>query len=83
MLHPPCSTVSPREIFFCLFPWMKKVLKGKYFAGVKEEKQKTAKVLKGIKIYKFKNCSEQWKKHLDRCIASSGEYFEGDWSLNI
>ena len=64
MLHPPCSTVSPREIFFCLFPWMKKVLKGKYFAGVKEEKQKTAKVLKGIKIYKFKNCFEQWKKVL-------------------
>ena len=27
---------------------------------------------------KFKNCFEQWKKHLDRSIASSGEYFEGD-----
>ena len=31
-----------------------------------------------IKIDKFKNCFEQWKKSLDRCITSSGEYFEGD-----
>ena len=57
---------------------MKKVLKGKHFADVEEMKQKTAKALKVTKIDKFKNCSEQWKKHLNRCIASSGEYFEGD-----
>ena len=25
-----------------------------------------------------KNCFEQWKKCLDRCIALNGEYFEGD-----
>ena len=35
-------------------------------------KQKVAEALKGIKIYKFKNCFEQWEKHLDRCIASNG-----------
>ena len=44
---------------------------------------KTAEVLKGIKIGKFKNCFEQGKKHLNSCIASNGEYFEGDWSLNV
>ena len=63
---------------------MKKVLKGKCFADVEEVKQKkTAKALKGIKIDEFKNHFEQWKKSLNRCIASNGEYFEGDWSLNM
>ena len=62
---------------------MKKILKGKCFADVEEMKQKTAKALKVTKIDKFKNCSEQWKKHLNRCIASNGEYFEGDYSLNM
>ena len=36
-----------------------------------------AEALKSIKI-EFQNCFEQWKNHLDRCIASNGEYFEGD-----
>ena len=37
-----------------------------------------AEALKGIKINKFQNWFEQRKKHLDRCIASKEEYFEGD-----
>ena len=50
---------------------------------MEEVKQKMAEVLKGIKIDEFKNCFEQWKKHLDRHIASNGEYFEGDLSSNM
>ena len=42
---------------------MKKDLKGKHFADVKEVKLITAGALKGIKIDTFKNCFEQWKKH--------------------
>ena len=61
---------------------MKKVFKGKQFADVGEVKQKKAEVVKGIKIHEFKNRLEQWKKCFGRCIASNGEYFEGDWSLN-
>ena len=61
---------------------MKKVLKGKHFANVEEVKQKTVEALKGIKIDKFQSF-EQWKKYLDRCIASHGGHFEGDGSLNI
>ena len=58
---------------------MQKVLKAKHLANVEEvEQKKTAEALKGIKIDEFKNCFEQWKKHLNRCIASNGEYFEGD-----
>ena len=57
---------------------MKKVLKRKHFAHVEEGKPKMAEALKDIKIDEFKNCFEQWKKCLNRCIASNGEYFEGD-----
>ena len=56
---------------------MKEVLKGKHFADVEEVRQKMTKVLKVIKIYVPQNCFEQ------RCIASNGEYSEGDWSLNM
>ena len=45
--------------------------------------KKTTEALQGIKIDVFKNCFEQWKKHLDRCVASNGEYFEHDQSLNM
>ena len=62
---------------------MKKVRKEKHFPDVGEEKQKTAETLKGIKTDKLKNCFEQWKKGLDRCIASNGEYCKGDWHLNM
>ena len=39
---------------------MERVLKGKYFADVKEVKQKNNKAPKGIKINEFKNCFEPW-----------------------
>ena len=42
-----------------------------------------AKTLKGIKTNEFENSFEQWKKCLNRGITSNGEYFEGDWSLNM
>ena len=51
---------------------MKKVLKGKHFAEVEEEKQKMAEALKGTKIDEFNNCFDQWEKCLDRCIVSIG-----------
>ena len=62
---------------------MKKVLKGQQFAYVEEMKQNMAETLKYLKIDKFKNYFELWKKHLNSCIASNGEYFEGNWSLNM
>ena len=43
---------------------MKKVFKGKHFAYVEEVKQKAAEALKSIKVDKFKNCFEQWRKVL-------------------
>ena len=37
-----------------------------------------AEALKDIKMDEIKNCFEQQEKNLDRCVASNGEYFEGD-----
>ena len=82
MLYIPYSPDLASGDFF-LFPQMKKVLKGKHFANVEEVKQKTAEALKYIKIGKLKNYCEQWEKCLHRCIASNGEYFEGDRSVNM
>jgi len=31
-----------------------------------------------IKLEQFQRCFTQWEKRLDKCIASNGEYFEGD-----
>ena len=78
----PAHQISPQATFFFVYQ-DKKVLKGKCFADVEKLKQKTAEALKGIKSEEFKNCSEQWEKHLDRCIASNEEYLEGDRSLNM
>ena len=75
----PIHLFSP-WVTFLLFPWMEKVLKGRCFADVEKVKEKMAEALKGIKIDEFRNCFEQWKKSLDRCIASNGEDFEGEWS---
>ena len=56
-------------------------MKGKRFVSIEEVKQKSAEGLKCISNSEFKNCFEQWKKRLDKCIAVSGSYFEGDQNL--
>ena len=77
LLHPPYSSdLAPCDFF--LFPRMNKVLKGKRFPDVEEMKRKTTEALNGITLKKFQDCFEKWKTHLDRCIASYGQYFEGD-----
>ena len=73
MAHPPYSPDLALNIF--LFPWMKQILEGKYFANVEEVKQEEmAEALKDIKI----NILISGKKCLDRCIASNRECFGGD-----
>ena len=63
---------------------MKKVLQGKRFANMEEVKQKKAEALKGIKINKLKTALSSGKNaSVSVLIALNGEYFEGDWSLNM
>jgi hypothetical protein len=35
-------------------------------------------LLKGLKEEDFQGCFNQWKQRWDKCIASEGEYFDGD-----
>ena len=56
---------------------MEKVLKGKNFDSVDEVKQKMAEALKSIKINKFRNCFERWKK------ASTGVLHQMESTLNV
>ena len=65
-------------LFVVVVSQMKKSSKGNTFSRCGRSETKTAEALKDIKISEFKNCLEQWKKRLDRCIASKGEYSEGD-----
>ena len=68
MTHVPYPLYSPNlapRDFFCLFPWMEKVLKGKRVASVEEVKQK-GRSTKRHQNQGVQNCVEQWKKCLDR-----------------
>ena len=72
-------------LFFCfvlifVFPDEKRE---KTFADVEEVKQKMAEAPKVIKIDKFRNCFELQEKRLNRCMASNGEGFEGDWFKHV
>ena len=82
-LSAPTPTHPILTSDFFLFAQMKELLKGKHFANVEKVKQKMAEALKSFKIDEFKNCFEQWEKYVHRCITSNGEYFEGNWSLNM
>jgi len=75
--HPPYSPdLAPCDFF--LFPTMKKTLKGKRFATMEEVKTASQEAPNNIKLHQFQRCFTQWEKRLDKCIASNGEYFEGD-----
>ena len=82
LTHPPYSPdLAPCDL--SLFPRMKKDLKGNRFVDVDEVKEKTTMALQGITLQEFQGCFERWKTRLDRCIASKGEYFEGDMSDDV
>ena len=72
-LPPYSPDLTQSEFFVCLFPGWMKSSHGNILP-MEEVKQKGAEALKGIKINELKTVLS---------IASSGEYFEGDWSLNM
>jgi hypothetical protein len=75
--HPPYSLDLASCDFF-LFPTMKKTLKGKRFATVEEVKTASQEALNSIMFRQFQRCFTKWEKILDKCIASSGQYFDWD-----
>jgi hypothetical protein len=77
--HPPCSPgLVPNDFF--LFPKIKKILKGRHFDDTDDIRSNTTAALKAIQQKQLQNCFVGWTRRWYRCIASQGEYFEGDHS---
>jgi len=68
--------LAPSDFF--LFPKIKETLKEKNFDDIDENRNNTTAALKAILQNHFQNCFEGWTRCWNRCIASQGEYFEGD-----
>ena len=77
--QPPYSPdLAPADFF--LFPKLKSTLKGRRFQTVEEIKENSLQDLRAIPQNTFQDAFQNWKKRWERCINSSGEYFEGDKS---
>ncbi|GFX14283.1 putative transposase [Trichonephila clavipes] len=75
--QPPYSPdLSPCDFF--LFPKLKNHLKGHPFETLENIQTAVTEQLKAIPTSEFHQCYEEWKKRLQRCVASEGSYFEGD-----
>jgi len=71
--HAYSPDLAPSDSF--LFPKMKEILKGRHFDDIGSN---TTVALKAIPQNHFQNCFEVWTRRWYWCIASQGEYFEGD-----
>jgi hypothetical protein len=79
MDHLPYSPeLAPCD--FWLFPKLKTALKGQIFADLSDIQRNVKMLLQGILENIFQDCSRQWHHRLMKCIASRGEYVEGDSS---
>jgi len=75
--HPASSPdLAPSDFF--LFPKIKEMLKGRHFDDIDDIRSNTTAALKAIPQNQFQNCFEGWTWRWHRCIASQGEYFEGN-----
>jgi transposase len=77
--RPPYSPdLAPSDFF--LFPKVKEILKGRHFDNINDIRSNTMEALKAVPQNQFQNCFEGCAERCHRCIASQGEYFEGDHS---
>jgi len=75
--HPAYSPdLTPSD--FVLFPKIKEILTGRHFDDIDDIRSNTTAALKVIPQNQFQNCFEGWTVHWHWCVASQGEYFEGD-----
>ncbi|GFV07665.1 putative mariner transposase [Trichonephila clavipes] len=63
---------------FFLFPKLKNHFKEHHFVTLENIQTAVTDQLKAIPIFEFHQCYEEWKKRLQRCVASEDSYFEGD-----
>ena len=75
--HPAYSPgLAPSDFF--LSSKIKEILKWRHFDDIDDIRSNTTAALKAIPQNQFQNCFEGWTRRWHRCIASQGEYFEGD-----
>ena len=75
--QPPYSPdLSPCDFF--LFPKLNFHLKGRHFGTVENIEKAVTDQLKAIPVSDYQRCYEKWEQRLRRCVASQGNYFEGD-----
>jgi len=74
--QPPYSpNLSPADFF--LFPKLKSTLKGRRFDTFDEIHKNSTKEFAILKEA-FQKAFQSWQKHWERCVASEGNYSEGD-----
>jgi len=72
--HPAyLPDLAPSNFF--LFLKIKEILKGRHFDDIRSN---TVAALKAIPQNQFQNCFEGWTRRWHHCIASQGEYFQGN-----
>ena len=77
VLHPPYSPdLAPADFF--LFPKLKTALKGHHFQTIEEIQENAIRKLHSFTQSVFQEVFQQWKKCWEQCIASRGDYFEGN-----
>ena len=75
--QPPYSPdLSPCDFF--LFPKLKFHLKGRYFGTVDNIQKFVTDQLRAFLHEDFQHCYREWEQCLQRCVASQGNYFEGE-----
>jgi len=80
VLEHPAYSPDLTPIDFFLFPKIMEVLKGRHFDDNDDIRSNTTAALKAIPQNQLQNCFDGWTRRWHRCIASKGEYFEGDHS---
>jgi len=78
VLEHPAYLPDLAPIDFFLFPKIKEMLKGRHFDDIDDIWINTKSALKDIPKNQFQNCFEGWSRRWHRCVASQGEYLEGD-----
>ena len=79
--HPLCPIpyspdLAPADFF--LFPKLKTTLKGRRFQTIQEIQENAIRELRAVTGSMFQEAFQQRKKRWKQCIASRGDYFEGD-----
>ena len=53
-------------------------VEGRHFGTVENIEKAVTDQLKAIPVSDYQHCYEDWEQRLQRCVASQGNYFEGD-----